>query len=236
MLLRLREVAVFYGRAQALRGISMEMAQGELVAILGANGAGKTTLLRTISGLTESRKGTIEFLGKRIDNLPPERIVRLGISHCPEGRKLFPQLTVYKNLILGAYVRRNERKRMAETIERIYELFPVLKERQEQLAGTLSGGEQQMLTIARALMARPILLLLDEPSLGIAPLLVSRIFEVIKEINQQGTAILLVEQNAALALNVAHRGYVLETGEVVLTGEAPSLLDEEKVKQAYIGI
>ena len=236
MLLRLREVAVFYGRAQALHGISMEMAQGELVAILGANGAGKTTLLRTISGLTESRKGTIEFLGKRIDNLPPERIVRLGISHCPEGRKLFPQLTVYKNLILGAYVRRNERKRMAETIERIYELFPVLKERQEQLAGTLSGGEQQMLTIARALMARPILLLLDEPSLGIAPLLVSRIFEVIKEINQQGTAILLVEQNAALALNVAHRGYVLETGEVVLTGEAPSLLDEEKVKQAYIGI
>jgi len=236
MLLRLREVEVFYGRAQALRGISMEMAQGELVAILGANGAGKTTLLRTISGLTESRKGTIEFLGKRIDNLPPERIVRLGISHCPEGRKLFPQLTVYKNLILGAYVRRNERKGMAETIERIYELFPVLKERQEQLAGTLSGGEQQMLTIARALMARPILLLLDEPSLGIAPLLVSRIFEVIKEINQQGTAILLVEQNAALALNVAHRGYVLETGEVVLTGEAPSLLDEEKVKQAYIGI
>jgi len=236
MLLRLREVEVFYGRAQALRGISMEMAQGELVAILGANGAGKTTLLRTISGLTESRKGTIEFLGKRIDNLPPERIVRLGISHCPEGRKLFPQLTVYKNLILGAYVRRNERKGMAETIERIYELFPVLKERQEQLAGTLSGGEQQMLTIARALMARPILLLLDEPSLGIAPLLVNRIFEVIKEINQQGTAILLVEQNAALALNVAHRGYVLETGEVVLTGEAPSLLDEEKVKQAYIGI
>jgi len=236
MLLRLREVAVFYGRAQALRGISMEMAQGELVAILGANGAGKTTLLRTISGLTEYRKGTIEFLGKRIDNLPPERIVRLGISHCPEGRKLFPQLTVYKNLILGAYVRRNERKGMAEAIERIYELFPVLKERQEQLAGTLSGGEQQMLTIARALMARPILLLLDEPSLGIAPLLVNRIFEVIKEINQQGTAILLVEQNAALALNVAHRGYVLETGEVVLTGEAPSLLDEEKVKQAYIGI
>jgi len=236
MLLRLREVEVFYGRAQALRGISMEMAQGELVAILGANGAGKTTLLRTISGLTESRKGTIEFLGKRIDNLPPERIVRLGISHCPEGRKLFPQLTVYKNLILGAYVRRNERKGMAETIERIYELFPVLKERQEQLAGTLSGGEQQMLTIARALMARPILLLLDEPSLGIAPLLVNRIFEVIKEINLQGTAILLVEQNAALALNVAHRGYVLETGEVVLTGEAPSLLDEEKVKQAYIGI
>jgi len=236
MLLRLREVEVFYGRAQALRGISMEMAQGELVAILGANGAGKTTLLRTISGLTESRKGTIEFLGKRIDNLPPERIVRLGISHCPEGRKLFPQLTVYKNLILGAYVRRNERKGMAEAIERIYELFPVLKERQEQLAGTLSGGEQEMLTIARALMARPILLLLDEPSLGIAPLLVNRIFEVIKEINQQGTAILLVEQNAALALNVAHRGYVLETGEVVLTGEAPSLLDEEKVKQAYIGI
>lgn len=236
MLLRLKEVEVFYGRAQALRGISMEMEEGELVAILGANGAGKTTLLRTISGLTESRKGTIEFLSKRIDNLPPERIVRLGISHCPEGRKLFPQMTVFKNLILGAYVRRNERKGIAETIGRIYELFPVLKERQEQFAGTLSGGEQQMLTIARALMAHPILLMLDEPSLGIAPLLVNRIFEVIKEINQQGTAILLVEQNAALALNVAHRGYVLETGEVVLAGEAPALLKEDKVKQAYIGI
>lgn len=236
MLLRLKEVEVFYGRAQALRGISMEMEEGELVAILGANGAGKTTLLRTISGLTESRKGTIEFLGKRIDNLPPERIVRLGISHCPEGRKLFPQMTVFKNLILGAYVRRNERKGIAETIGRLYELFPVLKERQEQLAGTLSGGEQQMLTIARALMAHPILLMLDEPSLGIAPLLVNRIFEVIKKINQEGTAILLVEQNAALALNVAHRGYVLETGEVVLAGEAHALLKEDKVKQAYIGI
>ena len=236
MLLRLKDVEVFYGRAQALRGISMEMEEGELVAILGANGAGKTTLLRTISGLTESRKGTIEFLGKRIDNLPPEKIVHLGISHCPEGRKLFPQLTVFKNLILGAYVRRHERKGMAETMDRIYELFPVLKERQEQLAGTLSGGEQQMLTIARALMARPILLMLDEPSLGIAPLLVNRIFEVIKEINQQGTAILLVEQNAALALNVAHRGYVLETGEVVLVGPAQGLLNEEKVKQAYMGI
>ncbi|MGB9700035.1 MAG: ABC transporter ATP-binding protein [Thermodesulfobacteriota bacterium] len=235
-MLRLKDVEVFYGRAQALRGISMEMEEGELVAILGANGAGKTTLLRTISGLTESRKGTIEFLGKRIDNLPPEKIVHLGISHCPEGRKLFPQLTVFKNLILGAYVRRHERKGMAETMDRIYELFPVLKERQEQLAGTLSGGEQQMLTIARALMARPILLMLDEPSLGIAPLLVNRIFEVIKEINQQGTAILLVEQNAALALNVAHRGYVLETGEVVLVGPAQGLLNEEKVKQAYMGI
>lgn len=236
MLLRVRDVEVFYGRAQALRGISMEMEQGELVTILGANGAGKTTLLRAISGLTESRRGTIEFLGRKIDNLPPERIVRLGISHCPEGRKLFPQLTVFKNLILGAYIRRKERKEINETIGRIYELFPVLKERQKQLAGTLSGGEQQMLAVARALMANPKLLMLDEPSLGIAPLLVSRIFEVIKEINQQGTAILLVEQNAVLALNIAHRGYVLETGEVVLAGDAQALLKDEKVKQAYIGL
>lgn len=236
MLLKLKEVEAFYGRAQALRGISLEMAEGELVAILGANGAGKTTLLRTISGLTESRKGPIEFLGKRIDNLPPERIVRLGISHCPEGRKLFPQLTVFKNLVLGAYVRRKERKGIAEALDRIYELFPVLKERQEQLAGTLSGGEQQMLTISRALMANPQLLMLDEPSLGIAPLLVSRIFEVIKEINEHDTAILLVEQNAALALKIAHRGYVLETGEVVLTGEAQALLKEDKVRQAYMGL
>lgn len=236
MLLRVKEVEVFYGRAQALRGISMEMEEGELVTILGANGAGKTTLLRTISGLTESRRGIIEFWGRRIDNLPPERIVRLGISHCPEGRKLFPQLTVFKNLILGAYIRRQERKEINETIGRVYELFPVLKEREKQLAGTLSGGEQQMLTIARALMSNPKLLMLDEPSLGIAPLLVSRIFEVIKEINQQGTAILLVEQNAALALNVAHRAYVLETGEVVLAGEAQALLKDEKVKQAYIGL
>ncbi len=236
MLLKLREVEAFYGRAQALRGISMEVAARELIAILGANGAGKTTLLRTISGLTESRKGTIEFLGKRIDKLPPERIVRLGISHCPEGRKLFPQLTVFKNLMLGAYVRGNDQKEIAETMERIYELFPVLKERQKQSAGTLSGGEQQMLTIARALMSRPKVLMLDEPSLGIAPLLVSRIFAVVREINQQGTAILLVEQNAVLALNVAQRGYVLETGEIVLMGEAQTLLNEEKVKKAYIGI
>ncbi len=236
MLLKLMDVEAFYGRAQALRGISMEVGEGELIAILGANGAGKTTLLRTISGLTESRKGTIEFLGKRIDKLPPERIVRLGISHCPEGRKLFPQLTVFKNLMLGAYVRGNDQKEVAETIGRIYELFPILKERQEQLAGTLSGGEQQMLTIARALMSHPKLLMLDEPSLGIAPLLVSRIFAVIKEINQKGTAILLVEQNAVLALNVAQRGYVLETGEIVLAGEARALLNEEKVKKAYIGI
>lgn len=236
MLLRIKEVEVFYGRAQALRGISMEMEEGELVTILGANGAGKTTLLRTISGLTQSRRGIIEFLGRKIDNLPPEKIVRLGISHCPEGRKLFPQLSVFKNLILGAYIRRKERKEINETIDRVYELFPVLKERQKQLAGTLSGGEQQMLTIARALMSNPKLLMLDEPSLGIAPLLVSRIFEVIREINQQGMAILLVEQNAALALNVAHRGYVLETGEVVLAGEAQALLKDEKVKQAYIGL
>ncbi|MGQ9695604.1 MAG: ABC transporter ATP-binding protein [Thermodesulfobacteriota bacterium] len=236
MLLKLSDIEAFYGRAQALKGISLEVSEGELIAILGANGAGKTTLLRTISGLTESKKGAIEFLGQRIDQLRPEKIVHLGISHCPEGRKLFPQMTVFKNLALGAYVRRNEPYKFQETLLLIYELFPVLKERQEQLAGTLSGGEQQMLAIGRALMARPRMLMLDEPSLGIAPLLVSRIFEAIKEINQRGTTILLVEQNALLALNVAQRGYVMETGEIVLSGEAQKLLAIEKIKQAYLGM
>lgn len=236
MLLKVSDIEAFYGRAQALKGISLEVDEGEVIAILGANGAGKTTLLRTISGLTESKKGVIEFLGQRIDQLQPEKIVHLGISHCPEGRKLFPQMTVFKNLALGAYVRRNKPHRFQETILLIYELFPVLKERQEQLAGTLSGGEQQMLAIGRALMAQPKLLMLDEPSLGIAPLLVSRIFEAIKEINQRGTTILLVEQNALLALNLARRGYVMETGEIVLSGEAQKLLATEKVKQAYLGM
>lgn len=236
MLLKLSEIDAFYGRAQALKGISLEVGERELIAILGANGAGKTTLLRTISGLTESKRGGIEFMGQRIDQLSPEKIVRLGISHCPEGRKLFPQMSVFKNLILGAYVRRHDQRGVQETITQIYALFPVLRERQDQLAGTLSGGEQQMLAIARALMSHPRLLMLDEPSLGIAPLLVNRIFEVIKEINQQGTAILLVEQNATIALNVAQRGYVMEVGEIVLSGEAQKLLEEEKVKQAYLGL
>jgi branched-chain amino acid transport system ATP-binding protein len=235
MLLRVHEIETYYGRAQALKGISMEVTPGELNTILGANGAGKTTLLRTISGLLPPRKGSVEFEGKRIEHLNPESIVRLGLSHCPEGRKLFPQMTVFKNLILGAYVRREDKKGIEETIEKVFDLFSILQERKEQLAGTLSGGEQQMLAIGRALMSSPKLLMLDEPSLGIAPLLVARIFEVIKEINRGGTTILLVEQNAAVALNIADSGYVMETGEIVLAGKAQQLLNEEKVKQAYLG-
>jgi branched-chain amino acid transport system ATP-binding protein len=235
MLLRVHEIETYYGRAQALKGISMEVATGELNTILGANGAGKTTLLRTISGLLPPRRGSVEFEGKRIEHLNPETIVRLGLSHCPEGRKLFPQMTVFKNLILGAYVRREDKKGIEETIEKVFDLFGILQERKGQLAGTLSGGEQQMLAIGRALMSSPKLLMLDEPSLGIAPLLVARIFEVIKEINRGGTTILLVEQNAAVALNIADRGYVMETGEIVLAGRAEQLLNEEKVKQAYLG-
>ena len=236
MLLKLRDIDMYYGTAQALKGISLEVEKGELITILGANGAGKTTLLRTISGLNEPRRGTIEFEDKKIDRMSPDDIVKLGISHCPEGRKLFPQLTVLKNLTLGAYVRRGDPQGIRETIEEVFKLFPVLQARQQQLAGTLSGGEQQMLVISRGLMSKPKLLMLDEPSLGIAPLLVDRIFEVIKDINQRGTTILLVEQNAAVALNIASHGYVLETGEVVLSGEARQLLSEEKVKQAYLGL
>jgi len=236
MLLKVQDIETYYGSAQALKGVSLKVEKGELISILGANGAGKTTLLRTISGLIEPKRGTIEFEGQRIDRLGAEEIVRLGISHCPEGRKLFPQMTVFKNLLLGAYVRKADQQGIQEAREEVFSLFPVLKDRQEQLAGTLSGGEQQMLVISRGLMSGPKLLMLDEPSLGIAPLLVARIFEVIKDINRRGMSILLVEQNAAIALNIAHQGYVLETGEIILSGEARQLLSEEKVKQAYLGV
>ncbi|OGQ00348.1 MAG: ABC transporter ATP-binding protein [Deltaproteobacteria bacterium RBG_19FT_COMBO_52_11] len=235
-MLKVEDIETFYGSAQALKGVSLAVHKGELIAILGANGAGKTTLLRTISGLNESRKGTIEFDRKKIDRMSPEEIVRLGISLCPEGRKLFPQMTVLKNLTLGAYVCRGNRQGIKDKMEEVFGLFRILRERQQQQAGTLSGGEQQMLVIGRALMSKPQLLMLDEPSLGIAPLLVARIFEAIKDINQRGTAILLVEQNAAAALEIADRGYVLETGEIILSGEAKGLLNEEKVRQAYLGL
>jgi len=236
MLLKVQDIETWYGSAQALKGVSLKVEKGELISILGANGAGKTTLLRTISGLIEPKKGIIEFDGQRIDRLGAEEIVRLGLSHCPEGRKLFPQMTVYKNLVLGAYVRKADKQGTGGTMEEVFGLFPVLKDRREQLAGTLSGGEQQMLVIGRGLMSRPKLLMLDEPSLGIAPLLVARIFEVIKDISSRGMTTLLVEQNAAVALNIAHHGYVLETGEIVLSGEARQLLSEEKIKQAYLGV
>jgi len=236
MLLKVQDIETWYGSAQALKGVSLKVESGELISILGANGAGKTTLLRTISGLIEPKRGTIEFEGRRIDRMGAEEIVRLGVSHCPEGRKLFPQMTVHKNLLLGGYVRKTDQRGIRDTLEEVFSLFPVLKDRQEQLAGTLSGGEQQMLVISRGLMSRPKLLMLDEPSLGIAPLLVARIFEVIKDINRRGMTILLVEQNAAVALNIANHGYVLETGEIVLSGGAQELLREEKVREAYLGV
>jgi branched-chain amino acid transport system ATP-binding protein len=235
-MLKLQDVETYYGTAQALKGISLEVEEGRLIAILGANGAGKTTLLRTISGLNEPKRGTIEFEGRRINGLNPDDIVKLGISHCPEGRKLFPQMTVYKNLLLGAYIRRGDPKEIKEMMEGVFDLFPILKERQQQLAGTLSGGEQQMLVIGRGLMSKPKLLLLDEPSLGIAPLVVARIFEVIRDINQRGTTILLVEQNASIALSIADYGYVLETGEIILSGDTRQLRSDEKVKEAYLGL
>ncbi len=236
MLLKVENLETYYGSAQALKGVSLGVQEGGLISLLGANGAGKTTLLRTISGLVQAQGGTIEFHGQRIDRLQAEDIVRLGISHCPEGRKLFPQMSVAKNLLLGAYIRRGDLAGIEAMKAEIFELFPVLKDRQQQPAGTLSGGEQQMLVISRGLMSKPKLLMLDEPSLGIAPLLVARIFEVIKDIGRRGMTMLLVEQNAALALNIADYGYVLETGQIVLSGEARKLLSEERVKQAYIGV
>ena len=225
-----------YGTFQALRGVSLEVDAGEVVTILGANGAGKTTLLRTISGLVSPSSGSIHFNGKRLDRIVPDTVVRLGVSHCPEGRMLFPEMSVQKNLELGAYVHRRERSIVEAMRNEVYGLFPRLKERRKQAAGTMSGGEQQMLAIGRALMSRPRLLMLDEPSLGLAPLVVMNIMDTLLEIKKKrGTAILLVEQNAAESLRIADRGYVLETGRVVLAGVRESLMNDEKVKQSYLG-
>jgi len=218
-----------------LRGISLGMSSGEAVAILGANGSGKTTLLKTISGLICPRSGEIRFEGRRIDRLPPEKIVRLGISQCPEGRRLFPHMSVGENLQLGAYWRLRRGEKLDRDLENVYSFFPLLKERERQMAGTLSGGEQQMLAMARALMAGPKLLLLDEPSLGLAPMIVREIFTIVREINEKGVGVLLVEQNAVMALNVAKRGYVLELGRVVLADSRESLIKDERIRQAYLG-
>ena len=228
-------IETFYGNFQALRGISIEVDAGEVVTILGANGAGKTTLLRTISGLISPASGSIHFNGALLNKIAPDAIVKLGVSHCPEGRMLFPELSVHKNLELGGYVLRRE-KNLVEAMRReVYELFPRLKERQKQAAGTMSGGEQQMLAIGRALMSRPRLLMLDEPSLGLAPLVVMHIMDTLLEIKKRGMAILLIEQNAAESLRIADRGYVLESGRVVVAGTRESLMHDEKVKQSYLG-
>jgi len=234
MLLEVENLHVAYGAIKALHGISFHVDEGEIVTLIGANGAGKTTTLKTISGLLRPIEGDIRFDGRSIVRVPAERIVRMGISQVPEGRQIFSTLTVQENLEMGAYTRR-DKEEIRESMERVFASFPRLKERLNQLGGTLSGGEQQMLAMGRGLMSRPRLLLLDEPSMGLAPILVEEIFEIIKEINAQGTSILLVEQNAAMALSVAHRGYVLETGEIVLEGSARELLENPQVRAAYLG-
>ena len=212
------------------------MEKGELICVLGANGAGKSTLLKNIAGLVKPQQGTIEFAGRRIDSMATHQIVREGVTLCPEDKKIFPQMSVLKNLLLGAWVHGRNFPRVAENRDEVFELFPILKDRQNQMAGTLSGGEQQMLVIGRSLMSNPKLLMLDEPSLGIAPLVVERIFEVIREINRRGATILLVEQNASISLTTADRGYILETGQIILSGKAEDLLQDEKVKKAYLGL
>ncbi|HEX7513608.1 MAG TPA: ABC transporter ATP-binding protein [Candidatus Methylomirabilis sp.] len=232
-MLDVRDLHVYYGKIHALKGISLQVAQGEIVALLGNNGAGKTTTLKTISGLLRPRGGEVRLEDRAIHDLPPHEIVAQGVAHSPEGRKVFNRLTVTENLEMGAYLRGDPGVR--EDMERVFALFPRLKERRLQVAGTLSGGEQQMLAIGRALMARPRILLLDEPSMGLAPILVEQIFETVVDINRQGTTILLVEQNAAIALSVAHRAYVLETGSIALEGGAAELSEHPEVQRAYLG-
>ena len=233
-LLELEDVHSYYGGIEALKGISVEVDEGEVVTLIGANGAGKSTTLRSISGLTPPRQGSIRFDGTEIGDMPPQDIVKLGISQAPEGRRIFPRMSVRENLELGAFLRHDES--IEGDLERVFTLFPRLKERERQKAGTMSGGEQQMLAIGRALMSNPKLLLLDEPSMGLAPVLVERIYETVLEINRQGTTILLVEQNATYALEVSSRGYVLETGTVTLAAESSSLRKNPDVQKAYLGV
>jgi branched-chain amino acid transport system ATP-binding protein len=235
MLLEIHDVRTFYGTFEALRGVSLDVDAKEIVTLLGANGAGKSTLLRTISGLVRPASGEIRYDGGRINDVNPDAIVRLGISHCPEGRMLFPEMPVHKNLELGGYVRRKDRRLLDKAREEAFELFPLVRERKNQAAGTLSGGEQQMLAIARALMSRPKLLMLDEPSLGLAPVIVMNIMDALTRIKESGMSILLVEQNAAESLRIADHGYVLETGRVVLTGRREELMNNERVRQSYLG-
>jgi branched-chain amino acid transport system ATP-binding protein len=233
-LLRVEDISTYYGSIQALKGISIEVNQGEIVTLIGANGAGKSTTLRSINGLNHPRRGKIFFAGKDITHLPAHEVVRLGIAQSPEGRKLFPRMSVTENLEMGAFQRR-DKSGMKDDMDRVFELFPRLAERRTQKAGTMSGGEQQMCAIGRALMARPTLLMLDEPSMGLAPIFVERIFETIVEVNKQGTSILLVEQNALMALDVANRGYVLETGHVALADNAKALAQNPEVRKTYLG-
>jgi branched-chain amino acid transport system ATP-binding protein len=234
VILSVEDVHTYYGAIHALKGITLEVRDGEVVTLIGANGAGKSTTLRSINGLNHPRKGRITFQGKDITHAPGHDIVKMGISQSPEGRRLFPHMTVLENLQMGAF-QRNDRTGIREDLDRVYSLFPRLAERKSQKAGTLSGGEQQMVAMGRALMARPKLLMLDEPSMGLAPIFVEKIFEIVREINQQGTPILLVEQNALMALDAADRGYVMETGTIALSDEANALRDNEQVRKTYLG-
>lgn len=234
-LLNIDDLHISYGAIKALKGISLSLDEGEIVTVLGANGAGKSTLMQAISGLIPIHKGTISFKGELLNKVPAYEIVLKGVSLSPEGRRVFPTLTVDENLKLGAYTRRSQKKEVMEARQRVFTLFPILAERHKQLAGTLSGGEQQMLAIGRALMSNPQILLLDEPSLGLAPILVKQIFDIIREINQQGTSILLVEQNANKALGIAQRGYVLENGSITISGLSVDLKSDKKVQEAYLG-
>lgn len=233
-LLKIDNIHTSYGKIEALKGVSLKVKEGEIACLLGANGAGKSTTLLTICGVNKPAKGGITFFSRTINGLPPHEIVEEGISLVPEGRRVFPRLTVYENLKMGAFVR-SDKMGIEEDLEGIYKNFPILKERNNQMAGTLSGGEQQMLSIARALMSRPRLLLLDEPSLGLAPIMVEKIFKIIKDINKNGTTIFLVEQNAALALEISDYGYVMETGRIVMEDKAEKLLKNKKIKEVYLG-
>ncbi|HON37553.1 MAG: ABC transporter ATP-binding protein [Desulfomonilia bacterium] len=234
-LLSIERLSIFYGGIQVLHDVSIHLEQGEIVSVLGANGAGKSTLLQAVSGLVPIGSGSVFFRGEKLNSIPPYEIVRKGISLSPEGRRVFPTLTVEENLNLGAYTRKRMKDEVREAKDRVFSLFPILSERRRQLSGTLSGGEQQMLAIGRALMSSPKVLLLDEPSLGLAPILVKQIFDIISEINSQGTSILLVEQNAHKALNIASRGYVLENGHLAASGPTASLRSDKKIQEAYLG-
>ncbi|HEV8603218.1 MAG TPA: ABC transporter ATP-binding protein [Gaiellaceae bacterium] len=234
-ILELRDVHTFYGKIEALKGISIDVREGEIVTLIGANGAGKSTTLRSINGLNHPRDGTIHFQGRDITDEAPHEVVKMGISQSPEGRRLFSRMSVLENLQMGAF-QRSDRAGIRESLDRVFSLFPRLAERRNQKAGTLSGGEQQMCAIGRALMAQPKLLMLDEPSMGLAPIFVEKIFEIVREIDEQGTPILLVEQNALMALDVADRGYVMETGTVVLADNAKALRENEQVKKTYLGV
>ncbi len=234
-MLEIQDIHTYYGGIHALKGITLSVKEKEIVCLIGANGAGKSTTLMTMSGVLRPKQGEISFRGQNITKLSTDKIVKRGMTQVPEGRMIFPRLTVRENLMMGAYIR-NDKEALANDEEHVYELFPILKERRKQAGGTLSGGEQQMLAIGRAIMARPSLLLLDEPSLGLAPIVVENIFEVIQEINRQGTTVMLVEQNAQMALSISHRGYVLATGQIILEGSSEELISNPQVRAAYLGL